>query len=314
MTIGYTIRMLGTQLDVAITLMVCIFSALRVVRWMAYICITINSRETGEHAQPALYLMREAGLVQPAHMKNFGYWNNVHILSGSLGTTTEVNTNGSVDIASGDSGTQQIYNNTFIGPNNSDNTLCLGLENLSGVSYENNTFTNCGDPVNISNTKVVAADYNLYGTQCGNGNNCFIWNGAFTGSFAAWKASCNCDSHALQNNNPLLNADGSPQSGSPVIQQGANLMNIGTVTLVHSSKIPATVIFGLRSRGPVVRARIVGQQLVGMWEPISTELRIRRTRPAVSKRPCSNSIDELCESLTAGSETWFRGPRFCNFD
>ncbi|HZR56645.1 MAG TPA: hypothetical protein VFA74_07220 [Terriglobales bacterium] len=176
------------------------------------------------------------GSSTPAHMKNFGYWNNVHILSGSLGTTTEVNTNGWVDIASGDSGTQQIYNNTFIGPNNTDNTLCLGLENLSGVSYENNTFTNCGDPVNISNTKVVAADYNLYGTQCGNGNNCFIWNGVFTGSFAAWKASCNCDSHALQNNNPLLNSDGSPQSSSPVIQQGANLMNIGTGNLGSLAK------------------------------------------------------------------------------
>jgi hypothetical protein len=100
------------------------------------------------------------------------------------------------------------------------------MENLSGLTYEDNTISSCGDPVNISSTTVTLADYNFYGTSCGNGNNCFIWNGSFTGSFSSWKTACKCDSHALQNSNPMLNANGSPQSGSPVIQQGLNLTNL----------------------------------------------------------------------------------------
>jgi hypothetical protein len=163
------------------------------------------------------------GSSTPSHMQNSAWWNNVFNVNTS---SPIVNTNGWVDIASGDSGTQQVFNNTILGPNNSDNTLCLGLENLSGVTYEDNTISNCGDPVNISSSTITVADDNFYGTSCGNGNNCFIWNGSFTGSFPAWKAACKCDSHAIQSSNPMLNSDGSPQSGSPVIQQGLNLTNI----------------------------------------------------------------------------------------
>jgi hypothetical protein len=163
------------------------------------------------------------GSSTPSHMRTSAWWNNVFIVNTS---SPIVNTNGWFDIASGDSGTQQVYNNTMLGPNNSDNTLCLGMENLSGLTYEDNTISSCGDPVNISSTTVTLADYNFYGTSCGNGNNCFIWNGSFTGSFSSWKTACKCDSHALQNSNPMLNANGSPQSGSPVIQQGLNLTNL----------------------------------------------------------------------------------------
>jgi hypothetical protein len=163
------------------------------------------------------------GSSTPSHMQTSAWWNNVLIVNTS---SPIVNTNGWFDIASGDSGTQQVYNNTLLGPNNSDNTLCLGMENLSKLTYEENTISNCGDPVNISSSTVALADYNFYGTSCGNYNNCFIWNGSFTGSFSAWKTSCNCDSHALQNSNPMLNANGSPQSGSPVIEQGLNLSNL----------------------------------------------------------------------------------------
>jgi hypothetical protein len=173
---------------------------------------------------PTGFIFVEGGASStPSHMQSSAWFNNVAIVNTA---SPIVNTNGWIDIASGESGTQQVFANTVIGPNNSDNTLCLGMQNLSGLSFEDNTISNCGDPVGISSSSLVAVDYNFYGTTCGSGGNCFIWNGSFTGSFSAWKAACACDSHAVHNTNPLLNSDGSPQSGSPVIQQGADLSSL----------------------------------------------------------------------------------------
>jgi hypothetical protein len=172
------------------------------------------------------------GSSTPSHMNSSAWWNNVFIVNPQ---SPIVNTNGWLGIYSGDSGTQQVYNNTIIGPNNTDNTLCIGLQDLSSLSYENNTISNCGDPINISNSTVAVADSNFYGPSCGNGNNCFIWNGSFTGSFSSWKAACKGDSHSLQNNNPLLNADGSPEAGSPVIEQGLNLSGLAVGNMASLS-------------------------------------------------------------------------------
>ena len=82
--------------------------------------------------------------------------------------------NGWFGLFSGESGTQEVYNNVIIGPNNTDNSICFSIQSLSGLSFVNNVVTNCGDPVGISNSTVMAADYNVYGTSCGNGNNCFV--------------------------------------------------------------------------------------------------------------------------------------------
>jgi len=172
------------------------------------------------------------GSSTPSHMQSSAWWNNVLIVNTS---SPIVNTNGWFDLASGDSGNQQVFNNTIVGPNTSDNTLCLGMENLSGLSYEDNAISNCGDPVNISSSTVAVADYNFYGTPCGNGNNCFIWNGSFMGSFAAWKSATGRDSHAVYSMTPKLNVDGSPQAGSPVIQAGSNLSSLVSAALASLS-------------------------------------------------------------------------------
>jgi len=175
---------------------------------------------------PTGFVFVEGGASStPSHMQSSGWWNNVAIVNTA---SPIVNTNGWVDIASGESGSQYVFSNTIIGPNNSDNTLCIGMQGLSGLTFEGNTVNNCGDPVGISSSHLVAVDYNFYGTSCGNGNNCFIWNGAFTGSFTSWKAASASDSHAVHSMTPLLNADGSPQSGSPTIQQGVNLSSLAT--------------------------------------------------------------------------------------
>ena len=196
---------------------------------------------------PTGFIFVEGGASStPSHMQSSAWWNNVAIVNPS---SPIVNTNGWIDIASGESGTQQVYANTFIGPNNSDNTLCIGMQGLSGLSFENNTISNCGDPVGISSSNLVALDYNFYGPSCGNGNNCFIWNGSFTGSFAAWKSATGSDTHALHSTTPMLNADGSPQSGSPVIHQAADLSNLATGAL---SSISSDTSEGDR-RTPILR-------------------------------------------------------------
>lgn len=176
---------------------------------------------------PTGWIFVEAsGAGTPANMSNSYWWNNVGIVSSA---SPIVNTNGWFNVSSGVSGVTQIVNNTIIGPNATDNTLCFSLQDLTNLTFENNTVHSCGDPVRITNSTVVAADYNYYGSSCSNGNNCFIWNGSFSGSFTAWKTNCSCDAHSVQNSNPLLNPDGSPQSGSPVASfAGKNLMSMAT--------------------------------------------------------------------------------------
>lgn len=179
---------------------------------------------------PTGWVFVEAGGTD-AHLKNGYFWNNVGIVDPSAAA----NTTGWFTVASGISGVQKILNNTFIGANNTDNTLCLNLAILAGVTAQNNTISNCGDPIQINSSTVVSVNNNFYGTSCGNGGNCFIWNGSFTGSFAAWKTACSCDGASHQNSSPLLNSDGSPKASSPVIQAGTDLTSTATGALASLS-------------------------------------------------------------------------------
>jgi hypothetical protein len=171
-----------------------------------------------------------AGGGTPSHMKSSYWWNNVFIVQ----NTSFENTNGWVDIASGDSGVQWIYNNTIVGHGGGpDNTLCFGVEYLSQPIFENNVTYQCGNPLSLQNTATSSAtiDYNYYGAYaCQNLNNCFTnYNGGYVGSFSSWRSYCSCDSHAIFNtSSTLFNADGSPQAGSPVIGAGINLSSSAT--------------------------------------------------------------------------------------
>jgi hypothetical protein len=192
--------------------------------WMSGVYLYNNYFYGNWGSCPTGFVFIEGGSSStPAHMRSFYMWNNVGIVTSGI-----VNTNGWFQIASGESGTQDIYNNTILGPNNTDNTLCIGMQGLSGLSFENNTISNCGDPVWIGNSTLKTVDYNFYGTTCGNHGNCFVWNGSFMGSFSQWRSACSCDSHAVQSNSPLLSAIGAPQSGSPAIGAGNNLSTIAT--------------------------------------------------------------------------------------
>jgi len=194
---------------------------------------------------PTGFIFIENGSSTPAHLSNGYYWNNV----GVVNSGAPDNTNGWFGIFTGVSGETKFVNNTIIGPSPSGNTLCFSMQAITNLTFENNVASNCGNPVEISNSSVVVANYNFYGPSCANGGNCFLWNGAFTGSFTNWKAACACDSNGAQNNTPSLNSDGSPQAGSPIIGLATNLMTIATgtlATLAHDTSRGST-------RTPIVR-------------------------------------------------------------
>lgn len=168
-----------------------------------------------------------AGSGTPSNMRNSFWFNNVAIIQTGI-----VNTNGWFNVSSGISGVQKIWNNTIVNVNATDNTNCFVMGNLSGLTFQNNVVSPCGDPVRIDNSTINALNNNFYGPSCQNGNNCFIFNSSFTGSFANWKAATGGDVNSIQSNTPLLNTDGSPQLSSPVLGLGANLSGFATSNLI----------------------------------------------------------------------------------
>ena len=166
---------------------------------------------------PTGFVFAESG-----NISNTYWWNNVFLVQNS----PIVNTNGWVGIFQGQSGNTQFINNTVIGPNNSDNTLCVGVKTSNALLVENNLISNCGDPIELDTSAPMTVDYNFYGTTCGNYGNCFILNDSFTGSLQKWQVACVCDSHSVQNSSPLVNADGSLQNAFPATGVGANLISL----------------------------------------------------------------------------------------
>ena len=177
---------------------------------------------------PTGFVFVEAGGGgSPAGLKNSTWYNNVMIVVNA----SFVNTNGWFGVSSGTSGSQLIANNTIVGLNATDNTLCFNMQNLSSVRFTNNIASPCGDPVQISSSTLSQTDYNYYGPSCNNGSNCFIWNGAFKGSFPAWRTACGCDSHGIQNSTQYLNANGTLQGTFPGISAALNLISLGITGL-----------------------------------------------------------------------------------
>ena len=153
-----------------------------------------------------------------AHVRNSYWWNNVM----TVDSGNAANTNGWFGLFAGDSGSQHVYNNTIIGANDTDNTNCISIHGLSGLIFENNLISNCGNPLAINASTIEAVNFNFYGDSCLNGGNCFAWNGQYTGSFPNWKNACACDSDSVRKTGVLLAADGAPEADSP-LNIGRNL-------------------------------------------------------------------------------------------
>lgn len=117
-----------------------------------------------------------------------------------------------------------IVSNTIIGSTSvgSGGVLIDG----AGATFMNNTLQATTPAVTLSS---------YYGGTIASGKgddnnyyNVTTWNNE---AFAAWQASCSCDSHSQQNSNPNLSSSYQPNSGSPLIKAGFNLSGLGISAL-----------------------------------------------------------------------------------
>jgi hypothetical protein len=180
----------------------------------------------------------------PAHILNSYFWNNLFDATGSTSSAVSGcsslcgNANGWVGIFSS-SNSITFVSNTMLYKNVSDGTNCYNIGSVTNLTFQDNVINGCNTAVNIGTLSGTSSvDYNFYGGACSTDNNCFIYNGSFEGSFANWKSASGFDSHSQTSTyaGALLNSDGTPQSGSPVIMHGANLGGLTTGALATLAK------------------------------------------------------------------------------
>jgi hypothetical protein len=174
------------------------------------------------------------GSSTPSNVKNLYFWNNVGDATGA----DSANANGWFGLFSA-STSMLVVNNTLLYKNANDMTECFAVGGstsgnvVNNLTFENNVVNGCNIAIYVPElTGTVTIDHNYYGDACSYSNNCFVWKGTFEGTFTSWKSACNCDSHGIVStfSAALLNSDGSPQSGSPVIGAGINLTSMATNT------------------------------------------------------------------------------------
>ena len=117
-----------------------------------------------------------------------------------------------------------LYNNSFLGAGTGvDVQPCAVLEGTVRA-MENNVFDGCATLVNskASPSTITAAglNSNFYGAA---GTNVWQYQGSNQTTLGAWQSATSGDENAVKASNAMLNPDGSPQAGSPVIGAGTNL-------------------------------------------------------------------------------------------
>jgi hypothetical protein len=127
------------------------------------------------------------------------------------------------------SGHNYVFNNTIISTAGTGSGLCYASNSdISAVDFRNNAVTGCNQLVAI--TTPFTPNYNTYGNG---GSNAFVCNSNYynASQFASWQSCVAGDANSSYNASLSLNTDGSPQSGSPVINAGTNLTSLGITPL-----------------------------------------------------------------------------------
>jgi hypothetical protein len=129
--------------------------------------------------------------------------------------------------------TNNMYNNTAIGPFATTTGATVQQTNVSQWNYENNVIVNSHLPLNLvngSNTVVMTNfDFNVYGNFTGAS---FAQSHACAGTacatFAAWQAAISpFEAHStFTNSNLNLSSNGSPGTSSPARNAGTNLTSL----------------------------------------------------------------------------------------
>jgi len=126
-----------------------------------------------------------------------------------------------------------VYNNTVIGPNNTEPYPCVLIgEQASEARYENNIITTCNEMVEKESSASLASgglNYNLYANG---GENSFICDGDFEvfAAFAKWKRCTRQDVHSRARASARIvmsgRRAGELQAGSPAKRTGVNLTKL----------------------------------------------------------------------------------------
>lgn len=175
---------------------------------------------------------------------------------------------GATEVWLGQSPTQHIYNNTFIGPNNGTASAAIIL-GLSPIVLENNIFYEWDNAIGTYDSfsaDVTTSNYNLFNSMVG--TEWFSSNiGAGTGpqdTYAEWQAA-GYDANSVTGA-PDLTTAYTPQTGSAAISAGTDLTSLGMTPLDTSA--PAT--FGVGSAcgavGCVARPS-TGPWAIGAYQP-----------------------------------------------
>ena len=156
-------------------------------------------------------------------------FNNVIVGTGSAATNDQMI---AVGLASGDTISVTLYNNTLVG-----GAYSLEIYNGQGGVFplviKNNVFFpgSAGSPRYYFHQEnsgsvysAVTASNNVYY----NGNNeAWDYQGTTYNSLSTWQGACKCDTSLTMVGNPNLSSNYVPQSGSPATGLGANLTALG---------------------------------------------------------------------------------------
>ena len=169
------------------------------------------------------------------------FYNNI------FSTTYNQDNNGIVSIEG--PGPFLVASNTFIGQNVGEVCFSVG-ENPGGppsaITFQNNVISNCSTNFLIYNSTSTAAwDYN--------GDSLGGWadpGPPWYTSLSQWQSACKCDSHSqfyTAASSLLLDSNGVPQSGSPVINKGIDLSSLGLPGLDSDTSAGGTRVPSPRS-------------------------------------------------------------------
>jgi hypothetical protein len=149
--------------------------------------------------------------------------------------------NGIVNITAG--GFIKFYNNTVIGSNgNGDNCVALNAltSDSTNIYIENNIISGCNGQTLFSNTGLnyfTTVNNNVYGGS--SSSTPFAVNCGSSGcnyyGYSQWKSACSCDASSFFNSSYSYwngnSSTGQLNSGSPAINAGANLTDLGIAAL-----------------------------------------------------------------------------------
>ncbi|HET6866291.1 MAG TPA: hypothetical protein VFH80_10220 [Solirubrobacteraceae bacterium] len=142
----------------------------------------------------------------------------------NIANVTDVSNNGAFGLFSGQ---LNVYNNTLSGQDTTGGTVYVTNSDATAEKFENNVLTT-GDQVMSAAPSYFASGQPDYNTYANGGSNGFVCSANFYtfSQFSSWQSCIGADSHSQAVASASLNADYSPQAGSPVLGAGANLTSV----------------------------------------------------------------------------------------